>query len=176
LRNEPDFDWARAAVTYNGLGRALVLKLKYGASGAGIPALANLMTRSIEPDQAVDLIVPVPLHRRRLLARRFNQSQLLAANIAKNMGRRCDPFMLNRSRATPSQGTLTRKGRVRNVQGAFKVPAAKCRLLKGQSVLLVDDVLTTGATASACARALKKAGAASVGVLAFARVGNPATG
>lgn len=176
LKDRPIFDWARAAVNYEGQGRDLVLKLKHGAAGAVIPVMASMMANALPADKKIQMIIPVPLHRRRLLARRFNQAQLLAAAIASRTGVASDPFMLRRTRATPSQGVQTRKGRWRNVKGAFEVPPGASDQLTGKSVLLVDDVHTTGATASACAVALKAAGALEVGLLAFARVGGPATG
>lgn len=176
LKDRPVFDWARAAVNYEGQGRDLVLRLKHGAAGAVIPVMATMMTNALPANKNIDVIIPVPLHRRRLLARRFNQSQLLAAAIASRTGMASDPFMLRRIRATPSQGGQTKKGRWRNVKGAFEVPSDRCGQLAGKSVLLVDDVHTTGATASACAAALKAAGAKEIGLLAFARVGGPASG
>lgn len=173
MKELPAFDWARAAVSYDDLGKSLVLKLKHGKSGAGVPALAAMMARLVPPERSVDIIVPVPLHRKRLLQRRFNQSQLLASALGKKLGLPCDPFVLERRRATPSQGTLGRKARLRNVEGAFNVSESRRVRIDGASVLLVDDVLTTGATASACAKTLKRFGAKEVGVVAFARVALP---
>jgi len=173
MKDPPAFDWARAAVSYEALGRDLIIRMKHGGAGASIPAFVTMMARVVPPDALPDLIVPVPLHRWRLLKRRFNQSQLLAKGLAGKLGVRADPFILERTRPTPSQGTLDRKGRRKNVQGAFRVPPSCSSQLEGKRVLLVDDVLTTGATASACAVALKKAGASQVGVVAFARVGRP---
>jgi ComF family protein len=113
--------------------------------------------------------VPVPLHRARLWQRRYNQSAELARKLARGWKREFDPFALVRSRATPGQGAMaSAKARRRNVLGAFKVPDPG--RVKGKSVLLLDDVLTTEATAEACARALKRAGATRVHVLALARV------
>lgn len=176
MKEAPAFDWARAAVSYEALGRDLIIRMKHGGAGASIPAFVTMMTRVIPPDAAIDLIVPVPLHRWRLLKRRFNQSQLLAKGLAAKLQVHADPFVLERMRATPSQGQLDRKGRRQNVKGAFQVPATRMQAIEGKRVLLVDDVLTTGATASECARAFKKAGAAHVGVVAFARVGQPVRG
>lgn len=170
MKSPPEFDWARAAVCYEGLGRDLVLKLKHGNVGAGVPVLGSLMAAVVPTDSNIDIVVPVPLHRWRLLGRRFNQSQLLAASIGPRLGAPVDPFLLERHRATPSQGTLGRKQRDRNVRGAFRVAPKAAAALEGKTVLLVDDVLTTGATANACARALKRAGATEVGLLVFARV------
>ncbi len=176
MKDPPAFDWARAAVSYEALGRDLIIRMKHGGAGASVPAFVTMMARLVPDNTQVDFVVPVPLHRLRLLKRRFNQSQLLAKGLARKLEIHTDPFLLERVRATPSQGTLDRKGRRKNVRGAFRVPAARSGELDGKRVLLVDDVLTTGATASECAKALKKAGAAHVGVVAFARVGLPVRG
>ncbi|MEE8279313.1 MAG: phosphoribosyltransferase family protein, partial [Alphaproteobacteria bacterium] len=122
-----------------------------------------------------DLIVPVPLHRLRLLSRRYNQAALLAHGIAKASGLAVVPDLLVRTRRTPSQGRLSPARRRRNVGGAFAVKGSRAGLLKGKRVLLIDDVLTTGATVSACTRALRRAGAKAADVLTLARVVRPAT-
>lgn len=178
LAQPPEFDHAFAPVIYADKGRNLVLALKYGGLFAAAPAMARMMAVSVRsvthPDY--DMLVPVPLHRFRLLARRFNQSQLLASALGKELDIPSQNFGLYRSKATPSQGTLNRSKRFNNVRSAFSVSEKKTVLFEGKRILLVDDVLTTGATASACARTLKKAGAKSVDVVAFARVGQPVSG
>jgi ComF family protein len=182
LHLPPAFDWARAAVSYDDLGRSLVMRLKHGGATAVVPLMAQMMVGVLASGAAgsgastVDLIMPVPLHRRRLLARRFNQSQLLAANLASRLAVPCDSFSLKKIRATESQGGLNRKARFANVTGSFAVETGRGAVIAGKHILLVDDVLTTGATASACALVLKKAGARSVGVAVFARVGKPVAG
>ena len=117
-----------------------------------------------------DAIIPVPLHRWRLLGRRYNQ----AAEIARPLARRCGavylPDALVRARHTASQGGKSGSGRRRNVAGAFSVPPARARQVEGRRILLIDDVLTTGATAEACAKALLKAGASAVDLAVVARV------
>jgi ComF family protein len=120
-----------------------------------------------------DLIVPTPLHYTRLVRRGFNQSAWLAAALARQTGGAMSVDALKRVKRTPIQGGLSAEGRRRNVQGAFKVRRSRERLVKGQKILLVDDVLTTGATAEACARALQRAGAACVDVITLARVAGP---
>ena len=116
-----------------------------------------------------DLIVPVPLHRSRLWLRRYNQSAELGRRLARDWDRAFDPFSLVRSRRTASQGEMpSARARRRNVLSAFKVPDPA--RVRGRNILLVDDVLTTGATAEACARALRRAGAADIAVLTLARV------
>jgi ComF family protein len=121
-----------------------------------------------------DLIVPVPLHRWRLWARRYNQSALLAQRLSHLSRKPFDPFVLTRTRSTPSQGVMpSAKARARNMRGAFRVPPSQTAKIDGRRVLLVDDVLTTGATLEACARALKRGGAEKVLVLTIARVPRP---
>ncbi|WP_417450481.1 ComF family protein [Kordiimonas sp.] len=135
--------------------------------------MARMMAGAVASQPRMDVVVPVPLHPRRLFARRFNQSQLLARALSGILSLPLDPFLLRRHRPTPSQGTLSRKSRKRNVDGAFRVGAAVVPRVCDRRVLLVDDVLTTGATASACAHALKRAGAQEVGLVVFARVMGP---
>ena len=116
-----------------------------------------------------DLIVPVPLHRFRLIRRRYNQAGLLAAALSKESGIRCAQEALVRRRATPTQGRRKYRARQENVRNAFGVNPRSASIICGKHVVLVDDVLTTGATVNECARALKKAGALSVSVLTIAR-------
>jgi ComF family protein len=117
-----------------------------------------------------DVIVPVPLHRWRLWWRRFNQAMALARAVSTESGVPCDPFLLARVKRTRRQVGLTKAQRQENLQGAFRVPLEAKARLKGKRVLLIDDVLTTGSTANAASRALLRGGAASVDILAFARV------
>ncbi len=117
-----------------------------------------------------DLVVPVPLHRQRLMARRFNQAAILAQDVALAGKLEFQPEVLKRERPTLSQVGLTRDQRRRNLQGAFAVPGKTKALLSGKSVLLVDDVITTGTTIESCARVLKRAGAKQVNVVAVAMV------
>ena len=117
-----------------------------------------------------DMVAPVPLHRRRLFARRYNQAAILAAAIARQSGRPFVPDLLRRTRRTPSQAGLSRRARALNLRGAFAVPDRRRDRAAGARVVLVDDVMTTGATAAACARALRRAGVARVDVLTLARV------
>lgn len=165
------FARARAACLYDEASRDLILKLKH----ADRTDLAGLFVSWIGRAAAdllaeADAIAPVPLHRWRLLGRRYNQ----AAEIARPLARRCGaaylPDALVRARHTASQGGKSGSGRRRNVAGAFVVPAARARQVEGRRILLVDDVLTTGATAEACARALLKAGASAVDLAVVARV------
>jgi ComF family protein len=117
-----------------------------------------------------DYLVPVPLHRWRLFRRRYNQAALLAYALGRDSGLPVLPDLLLRRRATPSQGGLGRRGRARNVAGAFALHRKRARLVPGRAFLLIDDVQTTGATIGECARLLTRAGAAKVEVLTLARV------
>ena len=176
----PAFDWARAAVLYDGLGRSLVLSLKHGGRVAAVPVMSQMICGSVmgmtETGLRPDLIIPVPLHPTRLAKRRFNQSQLLAADLARHLALPLDSFSLKKIRSTESQGGLNRAERFRNVATSFAIDPRRKSSLAGKTIVLVDDVMTTGATASACAKVLKKAGARSVGVVTFARVGRPVAG
>lgn len=120
-----------------------------------------------------DIIVPTPLHWHRLFKRRYNQSSLLAKYIYENSDLLFQPELLGRVKATTSQGRKTRAQRIKNVKGAFEVPNHGRKHLKGKSILLIDDVFTTGATVTECTTVLKKAGIESVNVLTFARVIKP---
>jgi ComF family protein len=175
LAHPPAFDKARAILRYDDAGKKPVLALKHADRLDLVPAFGRWLERAGKDLLlASDVIVPVPLHRFRLWQRRYNQSAELARALARRTGLPCEPLLLERRRPTPSQGEMpSARARRRNVLGAFAVPKARRAALKGKRVLLIDDVLTTGATASACARALKRAGAAAVLVLALARVVRP---
>src|SRR5262249_27634825 len=135
------------------------------------PTFGNWLARAgTELTADADLIVPVPLHRWRLLLRRYNQAGLLAQALGRAVQRPVAPDLLVRRRRTPSQGGPGRTGRRRNVAGAFAVRPRRAGLVEGRRVLLVDDVHTTGATLGECARVLRRAGAAAVDVLTLARV------
>ena len=144
---------------------SLLHALKFGGDLAVLPAILLALQRSLPVlPSRLDIVVPVPLHRRRARSRGFNQSELLARAVARPLGLPLACRVLRRARDTPAQSALPAAARRRNVRGAFR-----CRRLAGEHVLLVDDVLTTGATAEAAARALLDAGAARVEVLVLMR-------
>ena len=170
LANPPACAPARAAVSYGETARAVALKLKHRGRAGTAETMALAMSRILPADARDMLIVPVPLHRWRLWARGHNQAALLARALARRSGGAFMPELLVRTKATPLLRGLGRSERARAVRRAFAVaPAYRSRLV-GRQVLLVDDVYTTGATANACAAALLRAGAASVGLACWARV------
>lgn len=171
IADPPVFGRARAVAEYDGTASLLVHRLKYNDRLELARALGTMMARAgAELLTEADVIVPVPLHRWRLWRRRFNQAMALAAAVSMRSGVPCDPFLLTRVKRTRRQVGLTKAQRQENLQGAFRIPPEAKARLSGRRVLLVDDVLTTGATANAASRALLRGGAASVDVLAFARV------
>jgi len=171
---QPAYDQARAAFHYDDGSRSMVLGFKHGDRTAMAKALAQWMNRAVAPMIEDDMLVmPVPLHRWRLLKRRYNQSALLAQQIARNFNCAYEPLILYRKKATPSQGGLSASQRRSNVKQAFTVRQKARERLVDRSVLLVDDVLTTGATVEACAHILKKAGARNVKVVTAGRVVTP---
>lgn len=168
LAQPPRFDRARAALVYGGPARTVLLALKHGDRQYLAPMMAGHMARSgagmLGPDT---LLVPVPLHRWRLWRRGFNQAALLARALAARGGGELAVDALIRAKPTPPSMGMGRAARARNVRGAFRVRDRA--QIAGRTVVLVDDVLTTGATADACARVLRRAGARAVHVLTFAR-------
>jgi ComF family protein len=171
IADPPAYSRARAAVRYDDVARTMVHALKYQDRTDLAPAMGRWMTRAGgELLQDADALVPVPLHWKRGWTRRYNQSGALAQMIGKAANIPVLPDSLLRVRQTEQQVGLSKSERARNVQGAFKVPPEKKSALQGRRVVLVDDVLTSGATVDACARALLRGRAASVDVLVFARV------
>ena len=171
LRKKQVYNHARAAVAYDENSKSLALSLKYGDRTDIADGLARLMVQAGgEVLETADIIAPVPLHWSRLFARRYNQSALLAQSIARQTGIPLCQDLLVRHRKTPSQGKLRARERYRNVRAAFSMRMAKTSLIKDKTVLLIDDVLTTGSTVNGCARILLRHGAKRVNVLTLARV------
>jgi ComF family protein len=171
IANPPAYTRARAAVRYDDVARTLVHALKYQDRTDLAPAMGRWMARAGgELLDDADVLIPVPLHWRRGWSRRYNQSGALARIIEQQTGVEVAAEALRRIRPTEQQIGLSRPQRASNVQGAFKVTPDRQHHISGRRVVLIDDVLTSGATVDACARALLRAKAAAVDVLVFARV------
>jgi ComF family protein len=171
IANPPAYQRGRAAVRYDDVARTLVHALKYQDRTDLAPAMGRWMARAgRELLEQADALIPVPLHWRRGWSRRYNQSGALARVIERQSGVKVLPEALRRVRRTEQQIGLSRSQRASNVQGAFKVASHRLSDIQGLRVVLIDDVLTSGATVDACARALLRAKAAQVDVLVFARV------
>jgi len=171
IASPPAYQRARAAVRYDDVARTLVHSLKYQDRTDLAPAMGRWMARAGQELLAeADVLVPVPLHWRRGWSRRYNQSGALARVISRQSGVKLASEALRRIRPTEQQIGLSRPQRAANVQGAFKVVPERSAEIAGRRVVLIDDVLTSGATTDACARALLRAKAAQVDVLVFARV------
>lgn len=171
IADPPPFARARAAVAYAGVARDLVQGLKYRDRTDLARWMAKWMMRAgFELVTECDLIIPVPLHRRRYFRRRFNQSAELARSLAALSSRRFEPGALVRRKPTRQQVGLDREAREANVRAAFVVPGTARSMIGGRRVLLVDDVYTTGATVASATKSLLRGGACAVDVLTFARV------
>src|SRR5262249_3874349 len=171
IADPPAYERARAAVRYDDIAKTLVHGLKYGDRLDLAPIMGRWMANAGRKLLAeADALVPVPLHWRRQWARRFNQSALLCEIIAKASGRPVLHGGLKRVKATPQQVGAATAGRARDGRGAVRVPREGTAEVAGRRLVLVDDVLTSGATVEGCTRALLRGGAAAVDVLVFARV------
>jgi ComF family protein len=171
IADPPAYQRARAAVRYDDIARDIVHRFKYGDRLDLAPMMGQWMARAgRELTPEADALVPVPLHWRRLWTRRFNQSAALASAVSGLTGVPVLHEAVKRVRSTAQQVGLDKAERAANVQGAFKVPSERRAEIAGKRLILIDDVLTSGATLDSCARALLRAGAAHVDVLVFARV------
>ena len=171
IAEPPAFAAARAAMVYDEASHGLIISFKHGDRGDLAPLFGKWLAHAGQSLVTADtMLAPTPLHWRRLWARRFNQAGVIAALAAKQLGCAYEPLLLKRTRATPPQKDLSIAARRRNVAGAFAVEQDAAPRLQGAHIVLVDDVLTTGATLSACSRVLYKAGAARVDALVLARV------
>jgi ComF family protein len=164
----PPHDGVRAAVAYGEVARQVALKLKYGGRLACAETMARAMARLMPP--GAELLVPVPLHRWRIWSRGFNQAALIGRSLSAASGVPMEAELLRRVKATPVLRGLGAGGRRKAVAGAFALAQGAGERLAGRTVVLVDDVHTSGATANACAKALKRGGAARVILLCWARV------
>jgi len=174
IADPPAFTRARAAVRYDETAQTMVQSFKYGDRLDLAPAMGRWMASGgRELFSNADALVPVPLHWRRLWSRRFNQAAALAKTISRISRVPVAYHVLERVRATRQQVGLTRNERATNVQGAFRVPVPRRHEVRGKHLVLVDDVLTSGATLDVCSRILLRAGAAQVDALVFARVVQP---
>ncbi|MCS5596371.1 MAG: ComF family protein [Alphaproteobacteria bacterium] len=168
IAEAPEYDSARAAVVYDDLTRQMVLRYKHGDHLYLARAFTPWMERAgYDVISAADYILPVPLHWTRLLKRRYNQAAILAKGLAERQGKIYAPSLLKRVRATSPQGRRRAKDRKSNVKNAFAV--ADQGKLHGKTILLIDDIMTSGATVNECAKALKGAGADKVHILSVAR-------
>lgn len=169
--------WAqgRAALVYKDAGRRMALALKHGDRLDLVRPMAGWMVQAAAPILRPGMLAaPVPLHRWRLLRRRYNQAALLGAEVARRAGIGWCPDLLLRHRRTPSQEGRDRDARFSNMQGAIRVHPARKQALAGRHILLVDDVMTSGATLAACAEACRAAGASDISTLVLARVAKDA--
>jgi len=168
-RSHPSFISARSVFCYTSESKDLILKFKHTDSISPAPLYAQWMTACV-PDIIDPLLIPVPLHWTRLFSRTYNQAALLAREIANIKGWSYAPTLLIRKRRTPSQGHFSKEKRENNVKGAFAVSVKTKHLLNNRTVLLVDDVYTTGSTLNACTKTLLKAGAKEVHTVTLGRV------
>jgi ComF family protein len=170
LAQPPRIARTRAAVAYGDLTRSLAIRRKYGRK----VAISRTMARYMGPQVARrddPVLVPVPLHRTRLWTRGFNQSALVARELSRRLDLRSEPLALKRVKRTPALKGMSASQRRKTVSGAFTVRDKA--VVAGRTVVLIDDVLTTGSTAEACARTLQRAGAARVELITWARVVRP---
>ncbi len=171
LSDPPSFQIARSALYYDDAAAKLILPFKHGDRTLLAPLLAQwLLQAGKDHVSDTDYIIPVPLHRWRLLKRRYNQAGLLARALSRKTGIAWLPHTLQRRKATASQATKNAIQRQDNVRNAFSIPVEQKPLLKNKKVILIDDVHTTGATIKACCKTLRKAGVKEIVVLTLARV------
>ena len=174
LAGPPAFERMRAAVVYGEIPRTVALKLKYGGRPGVAETMAGLMQRHLpgERGEGADapILVPVPLHRWRIWKRGYNQAALIASALSRRSGLAARLDLLERPKATPPLKAMNPKQRRETVRGAFRVAERHRETVRGRAFVLIDDVFTSGATVDACARVLKRTGAARVEVLCWARV------
>ncbi len=171
----PVWHQARSALVYDDITSRLILSLKRRGNRNGLSVFAEFLTSAAgDVLTTADLVIPVPIHSRRLAMRGFNQAGWLAAALKDKLSLPYDEFCIRRVKATPSQGHLNARQRRANVAGAFKLTKRGAERIAGKRIILLDDVYTTGATLTACARTLQRARPANLDVVTFARVVAPA--
>ena len=174
LADPPAFEWMRAAVAYGEIPRTVALKLKYGGRPGVAETMARLMQRHLPAERSEGdgepVLAPVPLHRWRIWKRGYNQAALIAELLARRAGVPACLDLLERPKSTPPLKAMNPRQRRETVRGAFRIAERHRETVRGRTVVLVDDVFTSGATVDACARVLKRAGAHRVEVLCWARV------
>jgi ComF family protein len=168
----PAFERLRAAVAYGETARKVALKLKYSARPAAAETLAHFMQRHLAGRTENAVLIPVPLHRWRIWKRGYNQSALIAQALSRRTGVKTEVDWLRRVKATPVLRGLGKRERALAVRGAFALTASAKVAIRGRTLILVDDVYTSGATANACSKALKRGGAERVEIICWARVLN----
>lgn len=169
MRDLPLHEGIRAAVAYDDMSRQIILRLKYGGKIGLAKLVARQLLRHLPDDRSDILVVPVPLHWMRLWSRSFNQSALIAQELARMGGMRYSVDLLLRTRRTPNMRGLSAKQRRQTVAKAFAINPARLDLAQGARIILIDDVLTTGATSDGCIKALKKSCASWVQLFCWAR-------
>lgn len=174
LKDPPIFETARASLVYDDASRGMILSFKHADQTHSVASFVPWLTQAGAGMLGkADYIVPVPLHRWRILRRRFNQAGLMAKYLSKHTTVPCFLGALQRVRPTVTQGHLRANERHKNVKNAFCVNRKRQAAVRGKNIILIDDVYTTGATVKECARVLLKAGALSVNILTLARVVKP---
>lgn len=171
IANPPDFDMSRSAVRYNDIAKVLTSKIKYGDRLELAPFIARFMHKAgADLFTENTVLIPVPLHYSRFLQRRYNQSAVLAREVGRLANLPLEYNLVYRSKKTAQQVGLSASQRRRNIEGAFTVRNNFLEKLAGRSIIIIDDVYTTGVTCNTLARTLKRAGATNISVLTFARV------
>ncbi|HEY0626885.1 MAG TPA: ComF family protein [Allosphingosinicella sp.] len=169
IADPPEFDTVRTAVAYGEIARKVALTLKYGGRPAAAATIAHFLQRHLLGEQDA-ILAPVPLHRSRIWRRGYNQSALIAQALSRASGLPVQLDLIRRVKSTPPLKGMSRRQRAETVRGAFHLAPGAKPLIAGRSVTLIDDVYTTGATVRACAKLLKREGAAQVNILCWARV------
>ena len=170
IHETPPYDSAYSALVYDDTSKRLLHKLKFEDQGHMAPILADWLVSNMPPRPDASMVVPVPLSRKRLFSRRYNQSALVGKVLAERLNIAFEASLLRRIKHTTPQTGLTKPQRLDNIRGAFAVADEAKEPLRGASVLLLDDVMTTGATIEACTKTLKAAGVKEVHILTIARV------